>query len=352
VGNLKAGVSGAWTKAKGDYDSYLASQDGESRLQRRRQEIMNLAESVSEKSEKLAPPVSLTTKFSTDDLRVGAPKRPATSEGATMPALKKRSVNSKKLKKQTSLGKLGFHRKPSISETVATSPTVTSIATVQSARPPPTPVYRATAGFADIQDDDGIRSRIQSLETEVSTLRAKLRWFEQSYGEIPVETLAEIQNSVINEQPRKQRRSVFKEELGTVTSRDSFIGDESILPREIKELKGTVSLDHIGPIAEEAEASPERFIPPESTIKLIQPSPSTKSIVSPPASPSKKQYSSPVKVHRSPPMSPSASPRKNIDLLETLSPIHPNLIPALIPRQSHPDMSKENLHHKVYEYVE
>jgi hypothetical protein len=324
-------------------------------MQRRRQEILNLDES------------NVVAREVEDE--VGG-KRPATSDGATLPALKKRSLNTKKLKKQKSLGKLGFG-KSSISY-----PTPNTTTTLPSAtRPPPAPVYRATTGFVEHDSDDGLRTRVQSLETELSSLRAKLRWFEQSYGEIPAETLVGISNSV-TESPKKQRRSVFKEELGSLNGRngvDMSIGDQSILPRDVKSLKG---FDNIDPITEESDGEEmTRTIPPESTIKLIPPSPSTKSLTSPPrqsrisTSPSKFQspLSSPTRLQISPISSPSkgvqvspmssptklptlSSPidvNKSVDLLETLSPIHPNIIPALVPRPSRPDLSKENMRSKL-----
>ena len=242
-------------------------------------------------------------------------------------------------------------------------------------RPPPAPVYRATTGFIEHDSDDGLRTRVQSLETELSSLRAKLQWFEQSYGEIPEDTLVGISNSIA-ESPKKQRRSVFKEELGSMNGRsggDMSMGDQSLLPRDIKALKG---FDDIDPITEESGGEEmTRTIPPESTIKLIPPSPSIKSLASPPrpsylsTSPSKFQspLSSPTKLQISPMSSPSkgvlvspmssptklptlSSPidvNKSVDLLETLSPIHPNIIPALIPKQSRPDLSQENMRSKL-----
>ena len=361
IGNIRAGVSGAWTKAKGETETYLASQEGETRMQRRRNEILSLNE----------PTVKGATGIATDektaDSELGAGKRPATSDGSTLPAMKKRSLNAKKLKKQKSLGKLPFGKSsisyPMPNNTLPTSP----------GRPPPAPVYRATTGFIENESDDGLRTKVESLETELSSLRAKLRWFEQSYGEIPAESLVDIKP----EPTKKTRRSVFKEELGSLRSRnmsETSIGDHSILPRDIKELKG-FERDGIDVIAEESDETnrSEKVIPPESTIKLIPPSPSVKSIASPPRpprSPTKTQMSplsSPTKSHISPlssptklDISPLSSPTKSrlisspvenldksVDLLETLSPIHPNIIPALIPRQSRPDLLQENINSKL-----
>ena len=189
IGNIRAGVTGAWTKAKGEADTYLATQEGESRMQRRRQEILSLNES------------NLGSIAQVVEVEVGG-KRPASTDGASLPALKKRSLNVKKIKKQKSLGKLGFG-KSSISYPL---PNTTLSPTT---RPPPAPVYRATTGFEEHDSDDVLRIKVQSLETELSSLRAKLQWFEQSYGEIPADTLVGISNS-ITESTKKQRRSVFK----------------------------------------------------------------------------------------------------------------------------------------------
>ena len=343
-------------------------------MQRRRNEILNLNE-----------PEKLPDNVESE----GNGKRPATSDGTTMPALKKRSLNAKKLKKQKSLGKLGFS-KPSISYPMPSATTDTT--TIP--RPLAAPVYRATTGFTESETDNGMQTRVKSLETELSSLRAKLRWFEESYGEIPADTLAEISTL---EPPKKVRRSVFKEELGSLTNRNAGSGDVSVLPRDVKALKG---FDECGVIREESdgeEANPTNGIPPESTIKLIPPSPSTKSIVSPPrptrvstsptkcksplssptrfqsppSSPSKLQISpmsspclsppsSPAKVSVSPFITPS-KPRvssspidldKSVHLLETLSPIHPNIIPSLVPRQSHSDFSQENFFNKLHDLAD
>jgi hypothetical protein len=364
IGNIRAGVSGAWIKAKGETETYLASQEGESRMQRRRNEVVNLREPT---EKHVGGEEGLI-----EDVELGGGKRPATSDGTTLPALKKRSLSAKKLKKQKSMGKLPFG-KSSISHPIPKNTPVSTAPT----RAPPAPVYRATTGFIEHESEDGgLRTKVQSLETELSSLRAKLRWFEQSFGEIPADTLNEIKQDTT----KKPRRSVFKEELGSVTSRsmnETSICDQTILPREVKALRG----DGIDAITEESDAddtngSEKVVIPPESTIKLIPPSPSTKSIASPPrpsrlsASPTKNHnmspLSSPTKVHTmSPPSSPSKliiSPRsspakshfisspvedKSVDLLETLSPIHPNIIPALIPRQSRPDLTQENLNNKL-----
>lgn len=230
-------------------------------------------------------------------------KRPASSDGNN-PASKKRSLNAKKLKKQKSLGKLPF-RKSSVSR----APPTTS-APVSPKRATATPVYRAsivtipspqTMDFSAFEEgDDGLRTKVLSLENEVNSLRAKLRWFEQSYGEIPADTLADITTS-----PRK-RKSAFKEEWGSLKTR----GEESqILPDDIRELKGTA----IDPILE--ESSPQGGADPESTIKLIPASPSAKSV--PASSPRR----SPTK------MTSVFSPGQDeITVLETLSPIHPNIM--------------------------
>jgi hypothetical protein len=365
-GNIRAGVSEAWNKAKGEYDTYLATREGESRVQRRRKEITNLTESTI----KSGPPTKKSAPSSDmqDNAELAAlgGKRPATNDAATtLPALKKRSTvdNTKKIKKQKSLGKLGF-RKSSISNPVPISnelgPPPAPL------RPPPAPVYRGTASFAE--EDDGLRTRVQSLETEINSLRAKVRWFEQSYGEIPTESLVGIQKSLTEStmQPKAQRKSAFKEELETITSEnmgESWIGDESILPKDVKALKGFNEKDNIDIIAEVEEVTErddrndvttaeeaevmERIIPPESTIKLIQPSPSTKSIPSP-----SRLSVSPSKIHESPPPSPTEDRGKSINLLETLSPIHPNIIPALVPHPSRPDLAQQSIRRKLEEFAE
>ena len=269
-------------------------------------------------------------------------KRPASSDGTTLPALKKRSLNSKKLKKQKSLGKLPF-RKSSISKP---TPSATSAPASPKRASAATPVYRATTiatalsdftAMDDVDEEGGLRSRVQSLESELSSLRAKLRWFEQSYGEIPADSLADI-----NLSPRKQRKSVFKEELGSLKTRG--IDDSHILPSDVRALKGTA----IDPILEESpsptavlEYAPvETTGAAESTIKMIPPSPSVQSLpMSPP--------------RRSPTKAVSSPGQEEISLLETLSPIHPNIIPALVPRQSIPEMSGcENIVEKVHDLAE
>jgi hypothetical protein len=266
-------------------------------------------------------------------------KRPASSDGTNLPALKKRSLNSKKLKKQKSLGKLPF-RKSSISKPAPAS-TATSAPGSPEKRPAATPVYRATPTPLDCAieqtgGEGGLRSRVQSLESEISSLRAKLRWFEQSYGEIPPNTLPDI----TQDSPRKHRKSAFKEELGSLRSR----GDTSrILPEDVRALKCTA----IDPIVEETPSpNVDEFGPvpvaPESTIKLIPPSPSQKSL---PASPPR----------RSPTKGVFSPGQEEIGHLETLSPIHPNIIPALVPRQSIPEMGagqQENVMEKVHDLAE
>jgi hypothetical protein len=313
------------------------------------------------------------------DSEFGSGKRPATSDGTALPAMKKRSLNTKKLKKQKSLGKLGFGLKSTISHPI---PKTTPTSPARVALPVGAPVYRATTGFIEGESDDNLRTKVHSLESELSSLRAKLRWFEQSYGEIPTETLVGIKENSTT--PKTGRRSVFREELGSLKSRDMgsemSIGDQSILPRDVKALKGFKKDGEIDAIAEESDIDETngKGIPPESTIKLIPPSPSTKSIASPPrpsrrSSPTKpcmsppssptKSYcspvSSPTKLNISPLSSPtkfqfSSSPieDKPIDLLETLSPIHPNIMPALIPRQSRPDISLENMRNKLNDFAD
>jgi hypothetical protein len=277
-------------------------------------------------------------------------------------------MNSKKLKKQRSMGKLVLGKLNISHPLPNTMPNgVESAPPTSAGRPPPAPVYRATTGFEEIEAEGGLRTRVQSLETEISSLRAKLRWFEQSYGEIPAETLVDIQHSIAESTTvKKQRRSVFKEELGSVTNRsmcETSVGDVSILPHDVKALKGYEN-DGIAAIAEEAEDDPheaphgiietededeENVIPPESTIKLIPPSPSTKSVASPPRA--SRGSSHPSRLHESPPSSPTEL-SKSIDHLETLSPIHPNIMPTLVPRPSHTDLSQENRSCKLQEVLE
>jgi hypothetical protein len=317
VGNLKAGVTGAWTKAKGETETYLASQEGENRMQMRRKQIMG----------------ENTPK-----------KRPVSSDGASLPALKRRSLNMRgKLKKQKSEGKLALPSKTSISYPMAPpgSPKK-SPAPLPLGRPIAAPVYRATSGFAEEGEQDGWKTRAQSLETELGALRAKLRWFEQSYGEIPSETMAEIQHSLMESPPKKPgRRSVFKEELGSIKGRggEASVGDDSILPKDLKELKG-YERDNIDVIAEEdfEDGAPQELsfqdvggpLTRGQTIKLVQPSPSSKSVAVSPPRPSRSAPSPGMRT--SPPSSPTAGElEKPVDLLETLSPIHPNIMPALIP---------------------
>jgi hypothetical protein len=181
--------------------------------------------------------------------------------------------------------------------------------------------------FSAIEEgDDGLRSKVLSLENEVNSLRAKLRWFEQSYGEIPAETLADITTS-----PRK-RKSAFKEEWGSLKTRGE--DPSQILPDDIRELKGTA----IDPILE--EPSPHGGADPESTIKLIPASPSVKSV--PASSPRR----SPTK------MTSVFSPGQDeISILETLSPIHPNI---MRPRQGFGEIGveQENLGDKVADLAE
>ena len=204
-------------------------------------------------------------------------------------------------------------------------------------------------------EQDGWKTRAQSLETELGALRAKLRWFEGSYGEIPSETMVEIQHSLMESPPKKPgRRSVFKEELGSVKGRGgaASVGDDSILPKDIKELKG-YERDNIDVIAEEdfEDGAPQELsfqdvgglLTRGQTIKLVQPSPSSKSVAMSPPRPSR-SAPSPPGVRASPPSSPTAGElEKSIDLLETLSPIHPNIMPALIPR----NMTTEKLSNKT-----
>ena len=342
-------------------------------MQRRRREIAALTE-----ERKVVRPVSGME----DDLgglgNLGG-KRPGTSEGLTMPAMKKRSLNTKKIKKQKSEGKLGLG-KVSITYPIPIKPGLapaTPADNMSTVRPPPAPVYRATTGFAE--DESGLRGKVESLETEISSLRARLRWFEESYGEIPAETLVDIQHSLNVEAnaPKKARKSAFKEEWGSMSNRNNHssavIADESFLPREVKALKGFVAKDTIPeePSFEStnwiknAEDTLPTVVTPEKTIKLIQPSPSTKSLASPPhprmhsASPTKSLGSptrarilsvSPVNRMGTPPSSPIDGDERTVNLLETLSPIHPNIMPVLMPRQGRGDSSKENLVGKVIEY--
>src|SRR5271170_594488 len=81
LGNLRAGVSGAWTKARGDTDSFLAGgQEGESRMQRRRKEIALLTE-----ERKVVKPVGGVGNGDVEELSglggLSGGKRPGTSEG-------------------------------------------------------------------------------------------------------------------------------------------------------------------------------------------------------------------------------------------------------------------------------
>lgn len=331
VGNLKAGVTGAWTKAKGETETYLASQEGENRMQMRRKQIMG----------------EQTPK-----------KRPVSSDGVSLPAMKRRSLNMRgKLKKQKSEGKLALPSKASISYPLAPpgSPKKKSPAPSPLGRPIAAPVYRATTGIVEEGEQDGWKTRAQSLETELGALRAKLRWFEQSYGEIPSETMAEIQQSMIESPAKKPaRRSVFKEELGSVKGRggEVSVGNDSILPKDVKELKG-YERDNIDIIAEEdfedglhQELNFQDvggLLSRGQTIKLVQPSPSSKSLAMSPPRPSR-SAPSPPGIRTSPPSSPTAGElEKSVNLLETLSPIHPNIMPTLIPR----NMAKENVFNKA-----
>ena len=369
-------MSGAWTKARGDTDSFLAGgQEGESRMQRRRKEIALLTE-----ERKVVKPVGNGEVEELSGLGgLSGGKRPGTSDGLTMPAMKKRSLNVKKLKKQKSEGKLGLGKVSITYPMPSKHVPVAATGTVSSIRPPAAPVYRATTGFVD-EEERGLRGKVESLETEVSSLRAKLRWFEQSYGDIPAETLVDIQHSLTVE-TKKVKKSAFKEEWGSMSSRNGDFStaiappDENFLPREIKALKGfsakdsipeEPSLDSTNWIKDSDDTLPESTIPPEQTIKLIQPSPSIKSLVSPPrprmhsSSPAKSLASptrawllsaSPVKGVEAPPSSPIDEYERSVDLLETLSPIHPNIMPVLVPRRSaRGDLAKENLVEKVVEY--
>lgn len=288
-------------------------------------------------------------------------KRPVSSDGAFLPAMKKRSLNMRgKLKKQKSEGKLALPSKTSISYPLAPpgSPKK-SPAPSPLGRPIAAPVYRSTIGITEEREQEGWKTRAQSLETEVSALRAKLKWFEQSYGEIPSETMAEIQQSMVESPVKKPgRRSVFKEELGSVKARggESSVGDESFLPKKVKQLKG-YERDNIDVIAEEDPEDESHqelnfqdvggLLMRGQTIKLVQPSPSSKSVAISPPRPSR-PVPSPV-LRASPPSSPTAAKLENsVDLLETLSPIHPNIMPALIPR----NMTKENMPAKAQENTE
>src|ERR1700736_3223110 len=97
VGNLKAGVTGAWTKARGEYDTYLASQEGESRMQRRRRENLNVDETGN------------STNSTNTDERVeqsgSIGKRPLSqvSQNATLPAPKKRALKLHKSKSSSKI---------------------------------------------------------------------------------------------------------------------------------------------------------------------------------------------------------------------------------------------------------
>lgn len=345
MGNLKAGMSGAWTKAKGEYDTYLATQEAETRMQRRRKDILSLHEQ--------------TNGSASSRGAIQSPvKRPSTSDGTSQPAAKKRTIlttTTKKLKKQASLGKLAFrkssgsHAMPTPKASATLTASTRSSLVVPEEIPPPmvgAPVYRGNIApmhmHEEKEEDNEVQRKLQTLESEVHELRAKVRWFEQSYGEIPADTMAGIQHSLADGTGKKQRRSIFKEELDTTTEQtnNSTLADESFLPREIKDLKG-FERDTIVSIPEEdsfttpAIDNPDLTFTAETTIKLIQPSPSTKSIASPPRL--LRGSLSPEKVTVSPYSSPGKDINKTIDLLETLSPIHPNIIPALIPRRSQPE---------------
>jgi hypothetical protein len=269
-------------------------------------------------------------------------------------------LNAKKLKKQKSLGRLAFGKSsisyPKPPKETLPSPPLAPVIPPPAVRAPAAPVYRSTLIPKQDADEGGLRTKVHSLETEISALRAKVRWFEQSYGEIP----AEIQHSIIESATpiKKARRSVFTEELGSATVVDigeSLVGDDSILPKEIKELKG-VDKNNINVIAEEAETSstdetlrrPNNildFASPESTVKLIQPSPSSKSVAISPPRPARRAPSPPA--NASILSSPGDDLDKSIDLLETLSPIHPNIMPALVPR------TQSNVpHNKLQGYAE
>jgi hypothetical protein len=338
MGNLKAGVSGAWTKARGEYDSYLATQEAETRMQKRRRDILSLHE---------PPNGNMNSKSTIESQAIG--KRPSTSDGNPQPAVKKRTLASttKKLKKQSSLGKIVFRKSsgshiippPTTVGTVTPSTRSSIVVPEEIPRPVGAPIYRGgiTSMHEEKEDEDGMRKKLQSLEAEVNELRAKVQWFEQTHGEIPSETLTEIQHSLNEATIKKQRRSVFKEELDIAPEPDSTHVDESFLPREVKDLKGFERDTFVSIPEEDSFVSPtinnaDITLPVETTIKLIQPSPSTKSIVSPPR-PARASMS-PEKVTVSPLSSPDKDIDKTINLLETLSPIHPNIMPALIPRKS------------------
>ena len=347
LGNLRAGVAGAWTKARGEYETYVATQEGEARMRQKREDTLTLSETGERQVPVVKEAGGPSAAGETETRRTSSStsvKRPASSDGTALPALKKRSLNSKKLKKQKSLGKLPF-RKSSISKPTP-APTAASTPASPKRASAATPVYRATTtatalsdfpAMDDVNEDGGLRYRVQSLESELSSLRAKLRWFEQSYGEIPPNTLADISLS-----PRKQRKSVFKEELGSLKTRG--VDDSHILPSDVRALKGTA----IDPILEESPspnavleyAPAETTAAAESTIKMIPPSPSLRSLpLSPP--------------RRSPTKAVSSPGQEEISLLETLSPIHPNIIPALVPRQSVPEMSGgENIVEKMHHLAE
>jgi hypothetical protein len=182
--------------------------------------------------------------------------------------------------------------------------------------------------------------------------------------------MAEIQHSLTDLMTplKKPRQSVFKEELGSMTRRDGgdvSLVDQSFLPQEIKQLKGfdRQSIDVIDEIAEDTQDYPlsydqdtrpdsqfPEFIAPETTVRLLEPSPSSKSIGIP-SSPAR-HAPSPTRRAPLPPYITSSSPThdldKTIDLLETLSPIHPNIIPAMQPRII--NASKEYMPSKRYEY--
>lgn len=321
-------------------------------MQKRRKEIFSLHEPITANT--------MSSKGSLDAQESSIPtKRPSTSDGSSHPAAKKRTIagTTKKLKKQTSLGKLAFRKSSNSYPVPAPKPVATLTASARSSLVVPVeevpkalgaPVYRGTANVLPeiTGDENELQKKVQSLEMEVTELRAKVRWFEESYGEIPADTMAEIQHSLC--MVKKPRRSVFTEELDTTTDQttDFNMADQSILPKEVKELKGFERDTIIGIPEEDSLPSleidnPDLAFSPETTIKLIQPSPSTKSIASPPrpaplsASPDKRDVS--------PPSSPSNDISKTIDLLETLSPIHPNIMPALIPRKTQSDAAGRKL---------
>lgn len=341
-------------------------------MQRRRKEILNEPVKLSKGGPgKLASAAkSMVSRNSVGDETGVGEKRPATSDGEIQPASKKRTLNAKKIKKQKSLGRLAFGKR-SVSypkpPAPVPSPPPAPLIPLPAVRVPAAPVYRSTAPQEQDAAEDGLRTKVQTLETEITALRAKVRWFEQSYGEIPANTMADIQHSLMESSSptKKARRSVFTEELGGTNEEDvgeSHAWDESVLPKEIKELKG-MERNNINPIAEEAETSntdeplkrPNNvwdFAAPETTVKLIHPSPSSKSVAISPPRPARPAPSSP-NFDTSVLSSPGDDDiEKSIDLLETLSPIHPNIMPALVPRNQSNVLSKETMHNKLQEYAE